>query len=125
MAWKSHFPPTVASITLGGWKMRSLLKRLVVPGLVAVLMLGCAGSATKTSTGEYIDDTVIEAKVKTKLLEDKQTSGLAINVETYKGTVQLSGFAKSQAEKERAGEVAKSVAGVQKVINNIALKSAQ
>jgi hyperosmotically inducible protein len=105
--------------------MRSLLKRLVVPGLVAVLMLGCAGSATKTSTGEYIDDTVIEAKVKTKLLEDKQTSGLAINVETYKGTVQLSGFAKSQAEKERAGEVAKSVAGVQKVINNIALKSAQ
>lgn len=103
--------------------MKSLIK--FIPILAVAFMLGCAGGNTSTSTGEYIDDSVIEGKVKTALLKDDQTSGLAINVETFKGTVQLSGFAKSQAEKDRAGDIAKSVKGVEKVINNIALKSAQ
>jgi hypothetical protein len=90
--------------------------------LAAGLGGGCAGTATKPSTGEYIDDGVVTARVKTALLRDKVTPGTQIQVETFRGVVQLSGFVATVAEKEHAAEVAQAVPGVQKVVNNITLK---
>lgn len=94
--------------------------------LITVLFLAaCAATSTDESTGEYIDDAAITAKVKTALLQDPEVSGLAINVETFKGTVQLSGFANTERERQRAGTLTRSVAGVQSIQNDIQLKQAQ
>ena len=93
--------------------------------LITVLFLAaCAATSTDESTGEYVDDAAITAKVKTALLQDPEVSGLAINVETFKGTVQLSGFANTERERQRAVTLARSVAGVQAVQNSIRLKRA-
>ena len=97
-------------------------KSLVAAALAVVLLGGCAGSPTQESTGEYIDDTTLTSKVKTTLLQDPQVSGLAINVETFKGEVQLSGFATTEAERQRAETLASSVDGVAAVKNDILLK---
>lgn len=72
----------------------------------------CAGSPTQASTGQFIDDSAITTKIKTKLLDDPIVSGLAISVETFKGTVHLSGFAKSKVEISQAEKVAKGVESV-------------
>lgn len=90
----------------------------------AALTTGCASTSTQSSVGEVIDDSVITTKVKALFVEDKTVSALQIAVETYKGTVQLSGFANSAAEIRRAGELAASVKGVKAVKNEIALKGA-
>jgi osmotically-inducible protein OsmY len=86
-------------------------------------LVGCAGSPTRESTGEYIDDSAITTKVKAKLVEDKAVSALDIHVETFKGVVQLSGFAKSNAVKRRAVELAQSVPGVKEVRDHIELRT--
>jgi osmotically-inducible protein OsmY len=93
--------------------------------LGGTLLVGCAGSPTRESTGEVIDDTLITTKVKAKFVEDPTVSALGIQVETFKGTVQLSGFANSQAEITRAAQLAREVKGVQSVKNDIRLKTAQ
>lgn len=85
-------------------------------------MLGCASSDKKESTGEYIDDTVITTKVKAELIKDDDLNAGEINVETYKGVVQLSGFVKAQGDITKAGRVAQSVKGVKSVKNDIRLK---
>ena len=90
-----------------------------------VLVVGCASTPTQESTGQYVDDTTITAKVKAAFLADKSVSAMAINVETFKGTVQLSGFANSQNEINQAVAVARSVTGVKAVKNDIRLKAAQ
>lgn len=95
---------------------------LVAAALAAVLLGGCAGSPEQESTGEYFDDSAVTAKVKTALLQDPEVSGLAINVDTFKGTVQLSGFANSPHERQQAEQVARSVAGVEAIRNDIGLK---
>lgn len=101
--------------------MKTIQKYTLI--LIAGLVLaGCAGTPTQESTGEYLDDTTITTKVKGTLLNDPQVSGLAINIETFKGTVQLSGFANSEGERQRAEELAESVEGVQSVQNDIRLK---
>lgn len=102
-------------------------KRMRYAGLIAALMLmvalmGCAGTRTTTSTGEYIDDSAISAKVKTALHTDDEVSGFQVNVETFKGTVQLSGFVNTVAQAERAEEIARRVDGVEDVVNNITVK---
>jgi hyperosmotically inducible periplasmic protein len=94
--------------------------------LIMVLFLAaCTTTPTDESTGEYIDDAAITAQVKTALVQDPEVSGLAINVETFKGTVQLSGFANTERERQRAGALARSVEGVQSIQNAIQLKQAQ
>lgn len=90
--------------------------------LLSLTLVACAGSGAKESAGEYIDDAGITARVKTKLFDDPQTSGFAITVATYKGTVQLSGFVSSDKEKDRAEEVAKTVPGVKSVKNDLLIK---
>jgi osmotically-inducible protein OsmY len=83
---------------------------------------GCASTSTQSSAGEMIDDSVITTKVKAAFVEDKTVAAMNINVETYKGTVQLSGFANSASEMSRAVEIARSVKGVKSVKNDIRLK---
>ncbi len=93
--------------------------------LVAAVLLGlngCAGNARQESTGEFIDDSVITAKVKSAFVEDKDVSALKINVETFKGVVQLSGFASGSHESWKAAQLARNVKGVKAVRNDIAVK---
>jgi hyperosmotically inducible protein len=80
---------------------------------------GCAVTRHQETTGAYVDDTVVTTRVKTKFAEDKTVSAMAIEVETMKGVVQLSGFAKSAQEKNRAEQLARSVNGVVDVHNDI------
>lgn len=96
-------------------------RRLFLLGLT-VLMAGCAGTTTRESTGEYIDDSAITTKVKSALLAAKDVEGTAIKVETFRGVVQLSGFVRTAAERERAAEVARSVKGVKAVKNDVIVK---
>ncbi len=101
----------------------TLSAMLLAAGLgSAVLSTGCAGSATKESTGEYIDNSAITARVKAALADDELVKAREINVESFRGTVQLSGFVNTSEEKSRAGRIAASVAGVQDVKNNITVK---
>jgi osmotically-inducible protein OsmY len=100
----------------------SKVTQLVVVMLMVTFVSACAGSRTQSSTGDYLDDSVITSKVKAKLLEDKEVSGLAVNVETFKGVVQLSGFVKSEAERQKAVQLARSVGGVKDIKDDIRLK---
>jgi osmotically-inducible protein OsmY len=85
-------------------------------------VLGCAGTATKEGTGEYVDDTVITTKVKAAIFNEPSLKSAEINVETFKGTVQLSGFVNSRADINKAVEVARGVKGVKSVKNDMRLK---
>ena len=93
--------------------------RLAMPAVVAVLLGACAGTRQNTSTGEFIDDSVITTKVKTNLLADKMVNGLDISVETVKGRVLLAGSVKSSDERRHAEELARSVGGVRDVSNKL------
>jgi osmotically-inducible protein OsmY len=97
-------------------------RNLSIAAITAILALGCAGSPTQESTGDYIDDAAISTKVKSQLLLSDDTSGTAITVETFKGTVQLSGFVKSNDERRRAEEIARAVEGVKRVENRISVR---
>jgi osmotically-inducible protein OsmY len=90
--------------------------------LLLVSFLGCASTAKQEGTGEYFDDSVITAKVKTSIFADAMLKAGEINVETFKGVVQLSGFVSSQAAIDRAVEVARGVSGVIAVKNAMHLK---
>ena len=85
-------------------------------------LLGCAGTPTKEGTGEYFDDTVITTKVKAAIFEDPSLKSAEINVETFKGVVQLSGFVNSRADINKAVAVARGVKGVTSVRNDMRLK---
>ena len=100
--------------------MRTLSSLLVATVFGAALAVGCTNLGQK-SAGASIDDAAITTKVKTKFVEDKTVSALNIKVNTYQGTVQLSGFAKSAEEAERAAQLARSVGGVKMVKNDIRL----
>lgn len=93
--------------------------------ILMVSLLGCASTATKEGTGEYIDDSVITAKVKAAIFGDETLKSSEINVETFKGVVQLSGFVKSPADIARATEVARGVKGVTSVKNDMRVKGNQ
>jgi osmotically-inducible protein OsmY len=86
--------------------------------LGSTLALGCTNLEDK-SAGQAVDDATITTKVKAKLIEDKTVHAMNIKVDTYKGTVQLSGFANSTAESERAAQLAREVNGVKSVKNDI------
>lgn len=90
--------------------------------ILLVFFLGCASTKKHEGTGEYVDDTVITTKVKAAILHDPSLKVTEINVETFKGVVQLSGFVKSQADINRAVEVARGVKGVTSVKNDMRLK---
>lgn len=93
--------------------------------VLLVSFLGCASTATQEGTGEYIDDSVITTKVKAEIFQDASLKSSEINVETFKGVVQLSGFVNSQADINKAVEVARGVRGVTSVKNNMHVKGKQ
>ena len=85
-------------------------------------LLGCAGTPTKEGTGEYFDDTVITTKVKAAIFDEPSLKSAEINVETFKGVVQLTGFVSSRASIDKAVAVARSVKGVTSVRNDMRVK---
>jgi hyperosmotically inducible protein len=101
-----------------------LRKTLIATDLAVPLLTsaGCAVTRGQQTAGEYVDDSVITAGVKTRMLDDERVAGTSITVETLNGTVMLSGFAKSEAEKAAAESIAKSVDGVKVVKNEIAVR---
>ena len=93
--------------------------------ITAVMMLtvtGCAVSRGQESVGSYIDDSTITTQVKARMVDNKQVDAAAISVETMKGTVMLSGFAKNSTERNTAEILAREVKGVVAVKNEIALR---
>lgn len=90
--------------------------------LSIIFMMSCASAENKESTGEFIDDTVITTKVKAALLDKIGLKSSEINVETFKGTVQLSGFVTSQDRVDEAIEITRSVKGVKSIKNNMLIK---
>ncbi|HEX3327277.1 MAG TPA: BON domain-containing protein [Actinomycetota bacterium] len=95
---------------------------ILVLTIVLASAWGCGSTATREGTGEYVDDSVITSKVKALILKDPDLKVNEINVETFKGVVQLSGFVRSQADIDKAVQVARGVAGVKSVKNDMRLK---
>lgn len=93
----------------------------IVAAVFAVVLAGCAGTGTRT--GAFVDDAAITTKVKTSFATDKTVSAMDVRVETNNGNVRLSGFVDSPNEKQRAEELARSVAGVKSVTNAITVQS--
>ena len=85
-------------------------------------LLGCGATQRRESTGEYVDDSVITTKVKTAILDEATLKTFQINVTTFKGVVQLSGFVDSAEYVTKAGEVAGRVRGVKEVKNDLVAK---
>jgi osmotically-inducible protein OsmY len=104
-------------------KTTSLLLAAVL-GLGTLATTGCAVTDGQSSVGQYVDDTTITARVKKRMAEDPTVSAMRINVETLNGTVQLSGFATNQSEKDHAGQIARGVPDVKDVRNNITVRTA-
>lgn len=85
-------------------------------------LTACAAKPERESTGEYLDDTVLTTRVKAAIFADKSLSVAEINVETFKGVVQLSGFVGSTAEINKAMQLARSISGVVSVKNDMRVK---
>lgn len=99
-------------------------RKLLAAALLGLTLAaaGCSSSPTRESTGEYLDDSALTTRVKAKFVEDPQVSAMRINVETFKGVVQLSGFANSTDEAARAVNLAQATSGVKSVKNDIRIK---
>src|SRR3954464_15949773 len=105
--------------------LRTLSSLALLSGSVAITQLqtGCAGTSTRESTGEYVDDATITAKVKAAFVKDPVVKATAVKVETFKGVVQLSGFVDTADQKSQAEQVARGVQNVAKVQNDIVVKA--
>ena len=90
--------------------------------ILVTSLVGCASTATQEGTGEYIDNAVITTKVKAAIFNEPTLKSFEINVETFKGAVQLSGFVNSQADIDKAVEIVQQVKGVKSVKNDMQLK---
>lgn len=101
------------------------MNKWILASLLAIggaQITGCAVTDGQSTVGQYADDSAITAQVKSKMAEDTSVSASRIGVETLKGTVQLSGFAVSEAERDRAGQIARGVPHVRSVVNNIVVR---
>jgi osmotically-inducible protein OsmY len=103
-------------------KKRNIVIHFLVLLLLIATFAACTSTPTRESTGEYVDDSVITTKVKSLLAEDDFLKSFQISVETYQGTVQLSGFVNSQKAVNKAGEIVRSVKGVKSLKNNLIVK---
>jgi len=104
--------------------MNSITRRLgyFVAALIAITAIGCASTAKHESTGQYVDDSALTTKVKAAIFSEPTLKSAEINVETFKGVVQLSGFVSSAAAQTRAVAVAQNVSGVKSVKDDMRLK---
>ena len=103
-------------------KKRNMLIPCFVLLMLIATLVACASTSKQEGAGEYVDDSVITTKVKSLLAADDFLKSFQIGVETYKGTVQLSGFVDSQKAIDKAGEIASGVKGVKSVKNNLNVK---
>ena len=103
-------------------KIAQRLSTMLFAASLVATMAGCASTATKEGTGEFIDDTVLTAKVKASIFNEPTLKSSEINVETFKGDVQLSGFVADPADAQKAAEVARGVKGVVSVKNDVRVK---
>jgi hyperosmotically inducible periplasmic protein len=90
--------------------------------MIVTILSGCAGDRYNRSTGEYIDDKSLNMRVRSALGDNPEYKFGDVNVTSFKGTVQLSGFVNTSAQKSRAGQIAKGVENVKDVENNITVK---
>ena len=102
-------------------KRSGLIGSLILIMFIAALV-ACASTSKRESTGEYVDDSVITTKVKSQLAADDFLKSFQISVETFKGTVQLSGFVNTIKAVDKADEIARSVKGVKNVKNDLIVK---
>lgn len=102
-------------------KLRAIAKLTVFFGLLAAFQ-GCTTSQSHESTGQYVDDSVVTSKVKTAIVNDLALKGFQINVKTYQGVVQLSGFVDSAQNANKAADLARGVNGVTDVKNDLIVK---
>jgi osmotically-inducible protein OsmY len=102
----------------------TISKRLatILFSFLLLAVAGCASTTKSEGTGEYVDDTVLTTKVKAEIFNEPSLKSREINVETFKGIVQLSGFVSSQADANKAVEVARSIKGVKSVKNDMRIK---
>lgn len=94
-------------------------RRSTILLLATMLMASCTATDTRRSTGEYVDDTTLLTRTKAALINNADTDGMAIDVEVYRGTVQLNGTAKSHEKREAATRVVEGISGVRAVENNL------
>jgi len=125
ITWKNNPGIVVKIIPYKGEIMRTknFIQCFFIGLFLFAFVAGCAGNYKTESTGEYIDDSVLTTKVKTEIFNDPELKVFQINVETFKGVVQLSGFVSSSKVSARAVEVAGSVKGVQSVKNSLVVKN--
>ena len=97
--------------------------KIAILAIAAASLAACTATRTQRSAGEHVDDSVLTAKVKTALIADPDTKARQIDVETFRGIVQLNGFVDSQEGKGAATRVASSVPGVKKVENNLSVQT--
>jgi osmotically-inducible protein OsmY len=102
--------------------MSKRLTTLLLVAATVTAMGGCAATRSQESTGQYMDDTAITAKVKSAIFQDPNLKSAEINVETFKGVVQLSGFVNSEADINRAVTVTRNIDGVRSVKNDMRMK---
>jgi hyperosmotically inducible protein len=108
------------------WEISMNRNNWPVAGVIATLMLvlvACASTPTERSTGQVVDDTTLLSKVKSELIKSPTTEAHDIDVEVYKGAVQLNGFVESESQKSSASKVAQQVHGVKSVRNNLEVKA--
>jgi osmotically-inducible protein OsmY len=103
-------------------KQRYVFIRFLLVLMLMATFAACASTSTRESTGEYVDDSVITTKVKSLLAADDFLKSFDISVETFKGTVQLSGFVSSQAAVDKAIQITRGVGGVKSVKNSLVVK---
>ena len=104
-------------------KKRNIVIHFLVLLMLIAAFVACASTPKHEGTGEYIDDSVITTKVKSLLAADDFLKSFEISVESFKGTVQLSGFVNSQKAVDKAGEIVRSVKGVNSIKNNLIVRS--
>jgi hyperosmotically inducible periplasmic protein len=98
------------------------LRGTAMAALVGAALAACAPMQGRESAGEYVDDTAITAKIKAELVRDKELPATQIRVETLQNVVQLSGFVDTAAQKAKAGQMARQIAGVRDVKNDIIVR---
>lgn len=100
-------------------------RTILIAGIIgtSAVMAGCASTRTQESAGEYASDAAITTKVKAALLAAKDIRSIDISVETFRKTVQLSGFVDSPTQAARAVSVTRGVEGVESVKNDLRIKT--
>jgi len=116
--------PMAVDLSIGHLFVKALLKNIPVflISLCLIFLVACTSTSHRESTGQYIDDSVITARVKAAIVADESLKVAEINVETYKGVVQLSGFVSSMDAQYQAVKVAREVDGVKSVKNDMHVK---